>query len=85
MSNMDDMDRAYHNSLRPSWGSDRTLVYAAEGSATDLTKSAHRRAQERDGLLVVSKMNIVSARRDIRLASFSDEVSSTRPWHTVQN
>ena len=75
MSTMSENDKAYHNSFRPSWGNNGTLVYAASGSARDLARSARRQARERDGLLVVSKTNIVSARRDIKLATFSDEVS----------
>jgi nuclear pore complex protein Nup98-Nup96 len=70
---MTDNDLAFHESLKPSWGPDGTLVYAAPSNAKPFGRSS-RRARERDGLLTIQKGAIVSESRDIRFAKFSNEV-----------
>jgi nuclear pore complex protein Nup98-Nup96 len=68
------MDRAFHDSMKPGWGPDGTLVYAAASNVKPFGRSTHRRARERDGLLTVQKGGIVSESRDVRFAKFSNEV-----------
>lgn len=67
-------DRAFHDSMKPSWGFEGTLVYAAPSNVRPFGRSS-RRARERDGLLNIQKGGIVSENRDVRLAKFSNEVS----------
>lgn len=73
MSNMDANERAFHDSMKPSWGPDGTLVYAAPPNAKPFGRSS-RRARDRDGLLTVQKGGVVSESRDVRFAKFSNEV-----------
>jgi nuclear pore complex protein Nup98-Nup96 len=70
---MSENDRAFHDSMRPSWGPDGTLVYAAPSNPKHFGKSS-RRARERDGLLTIHKGGVVSESRDVRFAKFSNEV-----------
>jgi nuclear pore complex protein Nup98-Nup96 len=70
---MSENDRAFHDSMRPSWGPDGTLVYAALSNPKPFGKSS-RRARERDGLLTIHKGGVVSESRDVRFAKFSNEV-----------
>ncbi|KAL3423762.1 nucleoporin autopeptidase [Phlyctema vagabunda] len=72
MSDLDDMDRAFHESMKPSWGPDGTLVYAAPSTPKQFGRSS-RRAREKDGLLAIQKRGVVSASRDVRFAKFSNE------------
>jgi nuclear pore complex protein Nup98-Nup96 len=72
---MTDVDRAFHDSMKPSWGADGTLVYAAPSNAKPFGRSP-RRSRERDGLLSIQKGGIVSESRDVRFAKFSNEVGS---------
>jgi nuclear pore complex protein Nup98-Nup96 len=73
MSNMTESDRAFHESMRPTWGPDGTLVYAVTSNLQPFGKSS-RRARERDGLLTIQKGGVVSESRDVRFAKFSNEV-----------
>ncbi|PBP27840.1 nucleoporin SONB [Diplocarpon rosae] len=75
MSNMEEIERAFHDSLKPQWSFDGTLVYAAPADAKSFGRSS-RRARERDGLLTIQKGGIVSEHRDIRFAKFSNEASA---------
>ncbi|KAK0124253.1 hypothetical protein ONS95_009226 [Cadophora gregata] len=75
MANMDDSERAFHDSMKPQWGHDGTLVYAAPPNSKPFGRSS-RRARERDGLLTVQKKAVVSEHRDVRFAKFSDETSA---------
>jgi nuclear pore complex protein Nup98-Nup96 len=72
-SNMTDKERAFHESMKSSWGPDGTLVYAAPPNARPFGRSS-RRARERDGILTIQKQAIVSENRDIHFAKFSNEV-----------
>jgi nuclear pore complex protein Nup98-Nup96 len=73
---MTENDHAFHDSMKPSWGPGGTLVYAVSSNAKPLTRSS-RRARDKDGLLTVQKGEVVSERRDVRFAKFSNEVSSS--------
>lgn len=71
---MDESERAFHDSFKPSWDVNGTLVYAAPGNRQSLSKSS-RRSRNRDDLLVVQKGKVVSEVRDIMFARFSKEVN----------
>lgn len=71
---MTEDDRAFHDSMKPSWGPDGTLVYAVSSNAKPYTKSS-RRARDKDGLLDIQQGGVVSESRDVRFAKFSNEVS----------
>ncbi|TAQ84776.1 hypothetical protein B7494_g6901 [Chlorociboria aeruginascens] len=73
-TSMTDADRAFHDSLKPSWGPDGTLVYAAPANSKPFGRSS-RRAREKDGLMTIQKGGVVSESRDIRFAKFSNELS----------
>jgi len=75
---MSDTDRAFHDSLKPSWGPDGTLVYAGLSNPKLFGRSS-RRGRERDGLLTTQKGAVVSERRNVQFAKFSNEVSSFFP------
>lgn len=70
---MDAIEHAFHNSFKPSWGPDSTLVYAAPPNTKPFGRSS-RRARDGDGLLAIQKGGVVSESRDIRFAKFSNEV-----------
>lgn len=70
---MDDSERAFHNSLKPSWDANGTLVYAAPAQLSSSRRS--RKIQKRDDLLVIQKGKIISEGRDVMFARFSGEVS----------
>ena len=73
-SKMDDTERAFHFTMKPSWGPDGTLVYAAPPHKESV--SFHSRAsRENEGLLVIRKGAVTSESRDIHFASFSKEPS----------
>ncbi|OWP07149.1 hypothetical protein B2J93_6729 [Marssonina coronariae] len=74
-SKMEEVERAFHDSLKPQWGPGGTLVYAAPTNSKSFGRSS-RRARERDGLLTIQKGGIVSEHRDIRFAKFSNEASA---------
>ncbi|TVY65679.1 Nucleoporin [Lachnellula suecica] len=78
---MSDTDVAFHDSMRPCWGPDGTLVYAAPPNTKAFDRSS-RRTRERNGILNIQKDSIVSESRDIQFAKFSDEASA--PFLTKQ-
>ncbi|RDW88821.1 hypothetical protein BP6252_00853 [Coleophoma cylindrospora] len=75
MSDMDESDRAFHESMKPSWGPDGTFVYAAPANPKQYGRSS-RRAREKDGILAIQKGGVVSESRDVRFAKFSNEASA---------
>lgn len=75
MSGLTPTDREFHDSMRPSWGPDGTLVYAVATNPQQLAKHLSRNAREKDGLLTIQKGAVVSENRDVRFAKFSNEVS----------
>lgn len=70
---MDPNDRAFHDALRPSWGPDGTLVLA---TAPKILSRSFKRAVEKDGIMTMTRLNIVSAKRDVRFAKFANESSA---------
>ncbi len=71
---MDDNERAFHNSFKPSWDANGTLVYAA----TVLQQSSFsrlRKNRDREDLLVIQKGKVTSEARDVMFARFSKEAS----------
>lgn len=72
MSDMGESDRAFHESMKPSWGPDGTLIYAAPANPKQYGRSS-RRVREKDGILANQKGGIVSESRDVRFAKFSNE------------
>jgi nuclear pore complex protein Nup98-Nup96 len=70
---MDEIERAFHDSLKPSWDINGTLVYAATGNQQLLSRSS-RDTRDRDDLLVVQKGKIVSETREVMFARFAKEV-----------
>ena len=75
-------DRAFHDSMKPSWGPDGTLVYAVSSNGKPFGRSS-RGARERDGILTIQKGAVVSESRDVRFAKFSNEVklSNSQDYH----
>ncbi|RFU24917.1 hypothetical protein B7463_g11421, partial [Scytalidium lignicola] len=75
LSKMSETERAFHDSMKPSWSYDGTLVYSTCPDANAFGRSS-RRAREKDGLLIIQKGGVVSESRDIRFAKFSNESSA---------
>jgi len=77
---MSDSDRAFHDSLKPSWGPDGTLIYAGVSNPKIFGRSS-RHISERDGLLTTQRGAVVSEGRNVQFAKFSNEVRiiSVRP------
>ena len=88
---MSDADCAFHDSMKPSWGPDGTLVYAGP-SNPKLFGRISRRTRDRDGLLITQKGVVVSERRNVQFAKFSNEVRiiairpkfSTNSWKGIR-
>ncbi|KAI1373558.1 nuclear protein 96-domain-containing protein [Hypoxylon crocopeplum] len=72
-SEMDEKDRVWHDTMRPTWGPSGTLVF------TTPNNSAFGRSgsiSEKNGLMTVLKGGIVSESQDIRIAKFTNEMSA---------
>lgn len=63
-----DKESLFHNSMKPRWGPDGTLIYAAP--------LLGKGSQIKNDLLVGLKRQIVSEHRDVRFAKFSNEAST---------
>ena len=70
---MDENERAFHDSLKPSWDANGIIVYAAPPIGSALSRSSRQR-RDRNGLLIIQKGGIVSESRDIKFARLSSEV-----------
>lgn len=70
---MDPNDRDFHDSLRPNWGPNGTLVIS---TAPKVLSRSSKRAIEKDGIMSMSRLNVVSENRDIRFAKFANESSA---------
>jgi len=69
---MDETDQAFHDSQKPSWGPDGTLIYATAGEGGPLKGPTSAR---RSGSLLVQMDVLVSEGKDIcfaKLATTSD-------------
>ncbi|KAH9885546.1 nuclear protein 96-domain-containing protein [Xylariomycetidae sp. FL2044] len=73
-NDMDARDRAWHDTMRPTWGPNGTLVFAATPSTSPFAQSG--RIIEKNGLMTVMKGGIVSESQDIRIAKFTNEMSA---------
>ncbi|KAI5923409.1 nuclear protein 96-domain-containing protein [Camillea tinctor] len=73
-SDMDEKERIWHDTMRPTWGPNGTLVFAATPSASPFGRSS--RISEKNGLMTVMKGGIVSESQDIRIAKFTNEMSA---------
>lgn len=80
---MEPEERAFHDSMKPSWGPDGTLVYAAPPAMA--TGNTSLRSRNRDDLLVLQKRSIVSESRDVKFANFSLEVSPKSTYLVDEN
>lgn len=69
---LDDRERAYHNSVKPSWGPDGTLVYRAPDSEQPSPTPA------RDQGLIVHTGTLSSEGYDIRISRLEIEASLPR-------
>ncbi|RYO85414.1 hypothetical protein DL762_005188 [Monosporascus cannonballus] len=73
-SQMDPQDRAWHDTMRPTWGPNGTLVFAANPSEPAFGRSG--RINERNGLMMVMQGGVVSESQDIRIAKFTNEMAA---------
>ncbi|OTB03615.1 hypothetical protein M426DRAFT_173658 [Hypoxylon sp. CI-4A] len=73
-SDMDEKDQIWHDTMRPSWGPNGTLVFCATPSSTVFGRSS--RITEKNGLMTVLKGGVVSESQDIRIARFTNEMSA---------
>jgi nuclear pore complex protein Nup98-Nup96 len=71
---MDQQERDWHDAVRPTWGPNGTLVFAATPSESPFGRSG--RITEKNGLMTVMKGGIVTESQDIRIAKFTNEVCS---------
>lgn len=73
-SEMNDLDRQWHNTPRPTWGPSGTLVFAATPTETPFGRSG--RITEKNGLMTVMKGAIITESQDIRIAKFTNEMAA---------
>ncbi|KAH6647455.1 nuclear protein 96-domain-containing protein [Truncatella angustata] len=73
-NDLDEKERTWHDTLRPTWGPNGTLVFAANPQATPFGRSG--RITEKNGLMTVTKNNFNFESQDIRIARFSNEMSA---------
>lgn len=73
-NDLDQKDQIWHDTLRPTWGPNGTLVFAANPQETPFGRSG--RITEKNGLMTVTKNNFNFESQDIRIARFSNEMSA---------
>ncbi|KAI0966174.1 nuclear protein 96-domain-containing protein [Xylaria arbuscula] len=73
-NDMDHTDRAWHNTMRPTWGPGGTLIFSTTPSAAAFGRSG--RITEKNGLMTIMKGGVVSETQDIRIAKFANEMSA---------
>lgn len=66
-------ERAFHDSIKPRWGADGTIIFAGRSNGRPVSRSS-RATFDRDGLLIVQKCDLATNTGDIRFARFSSEV-----------
>jgi len=64
---MSENDRAFHTSVKPTWTTDNTLVYAIAGNTPQVA-----------GNMATAKRSVISESRDIRFAQFVTQNVSKR-------
>lgn len=67
---MEGVDAAFRSNLRPSWGPGGTLLLSTSPNAL---RRSSKRSMERDGLVTMSRLNVISEKRDICFAKFANE------------
>jgi hypothetical protein len=72
-SRMDVTEQAFHNSIKPRWCADGTLILAGPLDGRPVSRNS-RTTRDRDSLLLVQKRTLVSEGAGIRFAKFSSEV-----------
>jgi hypothetical protein len=82
-SKMDANERAWHATVRPTWGPSGTLVFAATAEESAFKRS--QRITEKNGLMTVMKGGVVSESQDIRIAKFTNEVFVPNVFALVLN
>ncbi|KAK6218166.1 hypothetical protein LQW54_002916 [Pestalotiopsis sp. IQ-011] len=73
-NDLDQKEQVWHDTLRPTWGPNGTLVFAANPQETPFGRSG--RITEKNGLMTVTKNNFNFESQDIRIARFSNEMSA---------
>ncbi|KAI0477512.1 nuclear protein 96-domain-containing protein [Xylariaceae sp. FL0804] len=71
---MDSSERTWHDTMRPTWGPNGTLVFAATPTSSAFGRSG--RITEKNGLMMVMKGGVVSESQDICIARFTNEMSA---------
>jgi len=68
---MDEQERAFHDSWKPSWDARGTLIFAQPSNGT------HHSTQraDRGGLFVIQKGSVASESREVKFARLSSEAS----------
>lgn len=73
-SEMNALERQWHDTPRPTWGPSGTLVFAATPTETPFGRSG--RITEKNGLMTVLKGAIITESQDIRIAQFTNEMAA---------
>ncbi|KAI1777322.1 nuclear protein 96-domain-containing protein [Hypoxylon cercidicola] len=73
-NDMDEKERTWHATMRPTWGPSGTLVFSATPTSPAFGRSS--RISDKNGLMTVFKGGIVSESQDIRIAKFTNEMSA---------
>ncbi|KAI0178618.1 nuclear protein 96-domain-containing protein [Hypoxylon sp. FL1284] len=71
---MDEKERTWHDTMRPTWGPNGTLVFSATPTNSAFGRSG--RISDKNGLMNVLKGGIVSESQDVRIAKFTNEMSA---------
>ncbi|KAI0539081.1 nuclear protein 96-domain-containing protein [Xylaria digitata] len=73
-NDMNYTDRAWHDTMRPTWGPGGTLIFSTTPNTATFGRSG--RITEKNGLMAIMKGGIVSETQDIRIAKFTNEMSA---------
>ncbi|KAI1436247.1 nuclear protein 96-domain-containing protein [Xylaria sp. CBS 124048] len=73
-NDMDDRDRTWHATMRPTWGPGGSFIFSYSTGVPTFGRSA--RLSEKNGLMTVMKGCVVSEFQDIRIAKFTNEMSA---------
>ncbi|KAI1104922.1 nuclear protein 96-domain-containing protein [Jackrogersella minutella] len=73
-NDMDENERIWHDTMRPTWGPNGTLVFSATPSSSVFGRSG--RINDKNALMTVLKGGIVSESQDIRIAKFTNEMAA---------
>lgn len=73
---MDPAERAYHESNKPNWASDGSLIYAVPS----LSHTSSGRSDHTTGILVERRAPFVSEGKDVHFAKFATIRNVSCPW-----